>query len=88
MRKVCSAPESGYQESLESFFDKSSYRWSGYSSKKIYLESRNGQLYAGLSLAIYAYHDGRGYIRINGVINPNGSRNLEYDPTKRIRVRR
>ncbi len=81
------APESGYQESMELSFDKS-YRWSSYSDKKIYLKSRNGQLYAGIRLEIHAYHSGRGFIRIEGVINPNGSRNLEYDPAKRIRVKR
>ncbi len=81
------APESGYQQNMNMFFDKT-FRWSNDAYKKLYLKSRNGKVYAGLKLRILTYHTGKGLIRISSLINPNGSRNLEYDPAKRIRVKR
>ncbi len=81
------APESGYRQNMDMFFDKT-YRWSDDAYKKIYLKSRNGQVYAKLKVSILAYQSGKGLIRISSTINPNGSGNLEYDPAKRIRVRR
>ncbi len=85
---IYQAPENGYQDSIELSFDKEAFRWARRVDKKVYLKSRNGQVYAGLKLRIYAYHNGTGFLRIDSIINPNGSRNLEYDPAKRIRARR
>ncbi len=80
------APKNGYRQSLDMFFDRT-FRWSGDAYRKVYLKSRNGQIYAGLKLTIQAYRRGDGFIEIDSIINPNGSGNLEYDSAKRIRVR-
>ena len=83
------APENGYQEAYSFAQGKSEPKWIGRFTKTFYVHTINGQyakvmidltpgtnrpgagLGIGLSLAIW--------------LNPSGSRNLEFDPTKQIK---
>jgi hypothetical protein len=76
------APDSGYKNVLVVSINEINPQWP--SIKKIFLKSRNGRIYAALDIRLIASHDGKGIVHINSIINPNSSKNLEYDPQKRI----
>lgn len=78
------APESGYKPALEYSFSKKVSREEGIVDRKYYLTSRNAQLYAALTLTVITSPIGEASVYIYHTINPNGSRNLQYDKKKRI----
>jgi hypothetical protein len=78
------APEDGYQNFIELSFDKKDKSWGKVIKRKFYLKSRGGELYSGFNCMILLYNNKKGRVIIESVINPNGSTNLEYDPSKRI----
>ena len=50
-----------------------------------YFKSKNGKNYGRFKLEVVAYKNGKTTVRIQDIlINPNGSRNLEFDPDKNI----
>ena len=78
------APESGYQPvwNFEMKKDNSKFRFEV--NKKFYLKSREGRCFGRLELVITPFYNDRSVIDAKYWINPNGSRNLQYDPSKRI----
>jgi hypothetical protein len=76
------APDTGYKKELVVLINEENPQWPV--MKKIYLKSRDGRIYAGLDIKAIAGHDGKGIVHINSIINPKSSKNLEYDPQKRI----
>lgn len=80
------APENGYKRVWDIAFakDEEGYRrqtnW-----KKFYLESQHGKTYGRLEIKFWPYfNDKESMVHIKYWANPNSSRNLQYDPTKRI----
>ena len=81
------APESGYETGYEFIMDPIKSTWSDKLIKRFYVRSRGGRVYAGINLQVLSNfsHDGKtAYIEIDYLANPAGSRNLEYDPAKKI----
>jgi hypothetical protein len=73
------APDEGYQEFYEVSKNKDEGEWvRRIHDQKMYFKGRQGSIYAALRFTAYTYHDGHGYIKFQAVVNPNGSRNLEY----------
>ncbi len=77
------APESGYNAKLEytmgPIMSRSRPAWSGF-----YLESRGGKVYGRFLIEISLQKDGTFDLKIESIINPNGSRNLEFNVGKTV----
>ena len=82
------APEGGYQSFLEIPINAEDPAWSERFKKSIYLKSRGGKFYGRLDIEVFSNYQNDGVFRVKGYVNPNGSRNLEWDPEKRISVDR
>jgi hypothetical protein len=79
------APEDGYQSDFELVMEASDPSWTGMTApRKFYIRSSNG-FYSGVEISIYVYGDNNGRLVVNALVNPSGSRNLEYDPAKAIK---
>jgi hypothetical protein len=85
------APEEGYdQNKLEYQYTKdqvkdgSSTGWRSGVREKFYTRLRNGKLYGIVIIDISVGRTGTGDIFIDRILNPSGSRNLQYDPKKKI----
>ena len=78
------APEDGYRKDITMVFDKKDNTWTTSIVKKFYLKSRNGKVFSSLNCKVISHPSGEGLVSISVLINPNGSTNLEYDPSKRI----
>jgi hypothetical protein len=79
------APESGYQPQLIETLQASSTNWVDGIEKKLYLKSRGGRNCGRLTIKVWCDYDRPNTaLRIESFLNPSGSRNLEYDPAKRI----
>lgn len=82
------APESGYQPKLEATLRASSTNWVEGVEKKLYLKSRGGQNFGRLTIKVWCDYDRPDTaVRIESYLNPNSSRNLEFDSAKRISQR-
>jgi hypothetical protein len=82
------APESGYQKSLTIKSTDQDNPWDR-PVRRAYYRGKNGEEYAAFRLVLNLGNIKTGdWIEISLAdlrINPNGSRNLEYDPSKRIK---
>lgn len=78
------APEAGYQTSLEFGQPGNDPHWEAQMQKKLFVRRRDGTLYARLEVDIMPRYNRDAAVNIQAYINPHGSRNLEYDPAKRI----
>ena len=79
------APEKGYQQQLKYSFKAEDVNTAIPST--YYLQSRNGKNHARLEVFLNNRRlENRASVRIRSWLNPSGSRNLEYDPAKRIEV--
>ena len=79
------APEDGYQRKVVLSYKKGDENYVSRVRKKYYLKSRGGQSYARLDMQIRPFfNDKKSGLRFKYWLNPNGSRNLQYDPKKRI----
>jgi len=79
------APETGYQTTWSSSYSKESGRTSG--TAKFYVKA--GNVYGKLDVAYEPYFTqgagfGNGFLIVEYWVNPSGSRNLLYNPVKRI----
>lgn len=70
------APEGGYVSPVTAEYPSANKAWRGSEERKCYVRSRRGALYAMIDVTVYAYRDGKALVRINSVVNTNGSRNL------------
>lgn len=85
------APATGYQPEYQ--MDRYATNFVNYSTWHLYrtdrtffLKSREGQIYGHFQIKeLDPDYRGKAFIRIDYYINPNGSRNLEFDPSKQIK---
>lgn len=72
------APETGYQPKLEIDMPATATNWTSLKSLSFYLKSRGGQCYGRVTVGFYtdSPKTTTGF-RIDSVLNPSGSRNLE-----------
>lgn len=78
------APEQGYQSEFIFMMDPTDPAWSDRPTKQFYLKSRGGKIYGRLALAVYAFSQNDTSFSVEYFLNPSGSRNLEFDPKKRL----
>ena len=90
------APETGYVSRFEYTQNEVEFaklgavkaEWRGLQKEDVFLTSAEGKRFARVRIAIYSYgrntNDTIGSVELTVWLNPNGSRNLEFDPKKAI----
>jgi len=79
------APNQGYVTSWGISLKKDSLDFQKEIERNFYLKSRNGNAYSKVKMRFIPYYkDDVDVIEIKAWLNPNGSRNLQYDSRKRI----
>ena len=82
------APAEGYVPSISGTMKASDREWSDGVSKRFFVQSRNGEQFAIVTAEISANYQGSIAFEVKCLVNPKpGSRNLEYDPYKRLKPR-
>ena len=80
------APENGYQTNFTFKYDSSSSNWTSEIEPALYFTSRTGQVYGRMALNVMTdFQPPPTLFDADIYANPNGSRNLEFDPQKQIR---
>jgi len=74
------APLDGYQQSILLNFPTNMTGWSDKFEKRFYFKSENEKAYGRMTIKL----DNEGWFHGDIYINPSGSRNLEFDPSKQI----
>lgn len=78
------APEDGYQPKIEIAMAATNSNWVIKENASFYLKSRGGKHYARINLQLTTnYEPPPTGLTIESWLNPNGSRNLEFDRSKR-----
>lgn len=78
------APESGYQRDWIFEMKRSNPNYRFQVSKKFYLKSRDGKVFGRLEFDFIPIYNEQSVINAKWWLNPNGSRNLQYEPSKRM----
>lgn len=78
------APENGYQQQYRIEMAVSDPDWEEKAKRQLYLRSRGGEVYARLEVEVYANYQDKAVFSVEYYANPNGSRNLEYDPLQDV----
>lgn len=78
------APQDGYQHSWQVMYVPNDPSYQQEPEKKFYVMSNGGAHYARLEMRLIPHYRTHSAIDIKFWMNPNGSRNLQYDPSKRI----
>ena len=79
------APETGYQTFFETNMAAGVPDWKESLEKTFYVKLRNGKMYGRMSIRVRTFSDPPPtQVYFESWLNPTGSRNLEYDPDKRI----
>ena len=80
------APNAGYEPGYEYVTqpDANAMKWHSNLKKKFYLKSRGGKVYASLDVEVYQQLGDMAGVSLNVLVNPAGSRNLEYSLDKKI----
>ena len=81
------APEDGYQPVIHIGYNAPDANWRSEERRKFYLRSRAGKFYTRLETTIIPEYNNKGAIDLNYYLNPDKSRNLEYDKSKEIEVK-
>jgi len=77
------APDSGYQEKYTVNMVASDSAWEEeIQSKVFYIKTRDGKVYGHIKIEIIPKYNDTGIFSVESVVNPNGSRNLEFDESK------
>ena len=79
------APEDGYQQKYEIDMSSSNPSWQEQIEKTFYIKSRGGQVYGHLHITVIPNYNDTSVFKTDSYINPAGSRDLEFDPSKQIR---
>ena len=58
--------------------------WNESKERFLYFKSRGGRIYGRMKVGVYAFFDPPIAVTIDTWVNPNCSRNLEFDPNKTI----
>jgi len=77
------APAGGYQRSVEINMPKTAERWLDQVEQKYFVKTGDGK-YARLVFRLFAASKPFCVLKVH--YNPSGSRNLEYDPAKEIKI--
>jgi hypothetical protein len=81
------APSEGYAPSVSETMRAAGREWHDHVTKRFFVKSR-GEQFALLTVEIYANYQGAVAFGVKYLVNPKpGSRNLEYDPYKRLKPR-
>lgn len=80
------APENGYQPAYTYAVEYSAAGWSDRASKRLFVKSRNGQVYGRMEVEVMANYQGKAVFSVKYFANPAGSRNLEYDSRQAIKA--
>ena len=78
------APEAGYKPTYLHVVSTSEPGWTYRIRKSFYLKSRGGKIHARIQLEAFADYPGGAALDLHYYVNPNGSRNLEWDPSKKM----
>ncbi|MBI5382389.1 MAG: carboxypeptidase regulatory-like domain-containing protein [Opitutae bacterium] len=78
------APESGYQPRYEVNVSANDPQWSDRAKRQLYVTARGGKVYARLDVEIFSNYQDKAVFSVKYYANPNGSRNLEYDPLQNV----
>lgn len=79
------APEKGYKHKIVISYKKNAQNFVSRTDRSFFLKTNSGQIYARLEIQIRPFfNDQESANFIKYWLNPNGSRNLQYDPSKRI----
>jgi hypothetical protein len=84
---MVSAPEAGYQSQIEYIFDANDSGWSSEAKRKFYVHSPHSNMFARIEAHLIANYNNDAAIDLRVYANPNGSRNLEFDPTKQTKAK-
>ncbi len=80
------APEVGYEKNYTFSQKEGIGNWvSSIRNQAFYVKAQNGQVYATVTIDFRVHPFGYFYSTVKILANPNGSRNLEYDPNLRIK---
>jgi hypothetical protein len=71
------APEGGYQPRYEFALSASSPEWTPTTKKRLYVRSRNGQVYSSLSVEVISNYQDKAVFNVQYFVNPSGSRSLQ-----------
>ncbi len=82
------APAKGYVDSLSWEQGANDISWSRDITRKLYVKLKKDGSYASFKIDVKIYHSNKARLLIESLVNPSGSRNLEYDPKKEIRQSR
>lgn len=85
---ITKAPEDGYLEKLELIRHAQDKSWESQEERVLIFRGKNGETYARVHLLVIPNYNGDSAIDWTSFVNPDGSRNLEYDAAKTIKVRR
>ena len=72
------APESGYSEKFVIQFKQTDMELSQVVKRRFFIKTQQG-IYGHIELEAYPFYDGEAAFQVTSVVNPSGSRNLEYD---------
>ncbi|MBP6506013.1 MAG: carboxypeptidase regulatory-like domain-containing protein [Opitutaceae bacterium] len=78
------APEIGYQSHYEIGMSANDPHWSDRTTRQLYLKSREGKVYARMEVEVLTKYQDKAVFSVKYYANPNGSRNLEYDPLQNV----
>jgi hypothetical protein len=79
------APADGYQSQLVVHMSAEDQKWTDEKSVALYFKSRGGKHYGSLKIDVMVGSDKPTTgLSFRSFVNPNGSRNLEYDPLQEI----
>ena len=82
------APAEGYKPSISGAMKAGDREWSDEVTKRLFIKSRNGEQFAIVTVEVIADYHGSVAFGVKYLVNPKpGSRNLEYDPYKRLKPR-
>jgi hypothetical protein len=84
------APENNYEREVKVSMSASDPKWSPVTSIPLYLKCREIRGYARVVLQVSTSADHRpaASVSVHSFLNPNGSRNLEYDANQDLDVRK
>lgn len=79
------APESGYQQTYELHMSAAAPNWQEQIERIFYIKSRDGKVFGHFHVNVIPNYNNTSVFDVESYVNPAGSRNLEFDPSKQIR---
>ena len=80
------APSDGYRKTITLNYTTNMVGWQSWAKRDFYFNAKNGQDYGRMTIEVHAgAQTPKAYFEAKIYINPAGSRNLEFDPSKQIR---